>query len=65
MASRGVDTTKARHVILYDFPYSAIDYLHRVGRTARAGSEGKATSFVGRKDKILAIQIQVSECVEL
>jgi superfamily II DNA/RNA helicase len=44
--------------MLYDFPYSAIDYLHRVGRTARSSGEGKATSLVGKKDRKLAEQIQ-------
>ena len=59
IASRGVDTRHVKHVILYDFPYSAIDYLHRVGRTARAGTPGKATSFVAKKDRELAKQIEV------
>ncbi|KAG2186038.1 hypothetical protein INT43_002476 [Umbelopsis isabellina] len=58
IASRGVDTTFVNHVILYDFPSSVIDYLHRVGRTARAGRNGKATGLVGRKDKMLADRIQ-------
>ncbi|KAH8549601.1 P-loop containing nucleoside triphosphate hydrolase protein [Umbelopsis sp. PMI_123] len=58
IASRGVDTTFVNHVILYDFPSSVIDYLHRVGRTARAGRNGKATGLIGRKDKMLADRIQ-------
>ena len=58
IASRGLDTTKAQHVILYDFPYSAADYLHRVGRTARYGREGRATSLISRRDQELASQIQ-------
>ena len=59
VASRGLDSRHTKHVILYDFPYSATDYLHRVGRTARAGAGGKATSLIGKKDKKLADQIQV------
>ncbi|KAI9013406.1 P-loop containing nucleoside triphosphate hydrolase protein, partial [Phycomyces nitens] len=51
IASRGIDTTFVDHVILYDFPTSVVDYLHRVGRTARAGKTGKATSLIGRKDR--------------
>jgi superfamily II DNA/RNA helicase len=58
IASRGVDTTYVNHVVLYDFPSSVIDYLHRVGRTARAGRNGKATGLIGRKDKMLADRIQ-------
>ncbi|KAI9258507.1 P-loop containing nucleoside triphosphate hydrolase protein, partial [Sporodiniella umbellata] len=51
IASRGIDIHLVEHVILFDFPTSAIDYLHRVGRTARAGNSGKATSLIGRKDR--------------
>lgn len=60
VASRGVDTTWVDHVILYDFPMNVIDYLHRVGRTARAGKGGKATGLVGRRDRMLAMRIQKS-----
>lgn len=38
------------HVILYDFPRNMIDYLHRVGRTGRAGNPGKVTAIYTRKD---------------
>ncbi|TPX33988.1 hypothetical protein SmJEL517_g03201 [Synchytrium microbalum] len=54
IASRGLDTTDVDHVILYDFPASMQDYLHRVGRTARAGSRGRVTSFVWPRDVRLA-----------
>ena len=58
MASRGVDTTHVGHVVLYDFPQTAIDYIHRVGRTARFGRSGRATSLLTRKDIALAQTIQ-------
>ncbi|KAI8975076.1 P-loop containing nucleoside triphosphate hydrolase protein, partial [Mycotypha africana] len=60
IASRGIDTTFVDHVILYDFPTSVVDYLHRVGRTARAGQTGKATSLIGRKDRMMADRIKRS-----
>lgn len=60
IASRGIDTTFVDHVILYDFPTSVVDYLHRVGRTARAGQTGKATSLIGRKDRMMSDRIRRS-----
>ncbi|KAJ1964245.1 hypothetical protein GGI12_001542 [Dipsacomyces acuminosporus] len=60
IASRGLDTTCVSHVVLFDFPTTAIDYLHRTGRTARAGSRGKVTALVGKKDRRLADQIRLA-----
>ncbi|KAJ3142892.1 hypothetical protein HDU90_002764 [Geranomyces variabilis] len=58
IASRGLDTVNVGHVILYDFPQTAIDYLHRVGRTARNGAKGKATTIVSKKERKLADKIE-------
>eukprot|EP00178_Gracilaria_changii_P023422 TRINITY_DN708_c0_g1_i1.p1 TRINITY_DN708_c0_g1~~TRINITY_DN708_c0_g1_i1.p1 ORF type:complete len:564 (-),score=72.89 TRINITY_DN708_c0_g1_i1:488-2179(-) len=58
MAARGLDNLRVDHVVLFDFPNSAVDYLHRAGRTARAGASGRVTSFVGKKDMRLARAIQ-------
>ncbi|CAN8075440.1 unnamed protein product [Agarophyton chilense] len=58
MAARGLDNLRVDHVVLFDFPNSAVDYLHRAGRTARAGASGRVTSFVGKKDLRLARAIQ-------
>jgi ATP-dependent RNA helicase RhlB len=45
VASRGLHIDGVSHVINYDLPQDAEDYVHRIGRTARAGAEGKAISF--------------------
>lgn len=51
IASRGLDVPHIQHVINYDIPQSQADYIHRIGRTARAGAEGFALSFVTPQDK--------------
>ncbi len=50
VASRGLDIPHIKHVINYDIPHSPEDYFHRVGRTARAGAEGSALSFISADD---------------
>jgi len=45
VASRGLHVPEVSHVINYDLPQEAEDYVHRIGRTARAGAEGDAISF--------------------
>lgn len=45
LASRGIDVDKLSHVINYEIPEQAETYVHRIGRTGRAGSSGKALSF--------------------
>jgi ATP-dependent RNA helicase RhlB len=45
VASRGLHIEEVSHVINYDLPQDPEDYVHRIGRTARAGAEGKAISF--------------------
>ncbi|KAG9285916.1 hypothetical protein G9A89_013341 [Geosiphon pyriformis] len=58
IASRGIDTTFVQHVVLYEFPTTVVDYLHRIGRTARAGKSGQVTCFITRKDRTLADRIK-------
>ncbi len=45
IAARGIDVTGIELVINYDLPSTAADYVHRIGRTARAGASGRAISF--------------------
>lgn len=51
IASRGLDIEDLPHVINYELPGDAEDYLHRAGRTGRAGKEGRAISFVCQEEK--------------
>ncbi len=46
VAARGIDIVQLPAVVNYDLPRSAVDYLHRIGRTGRAGEQGMAISFV-------------------
>ena len=58
VAARGIDIDGVTHVINYDMPVEAESYVHRVGRTGRAGAEGIAISFctATEKDELLAIE---------
>ena len=51
IAARGLDIDSVSHVINYDVPAAPEDYVHRVGRTGRAGSHGQAISMVGPADE--------------
>ena len=56
VAARGLDVDRISHVINYDIPYDAEAYIHRIGRTGRAGREGEAILFVSpRERRMLAI----------
>ncbi|WP_245208057.1 DEAD/DEAH box helicase [Sediminibacillus dalangtanensis] len=51
VAARGLDVEGVTHVINYDIPEDTESYIHRIGRTGRAGSEGLAITFVAPKDR--------------
>ncbi|MFH1740579.1 MAG: DEAD/DEAH box helicase [bacterium] len=53
VASRGLDIEGITHVVNYDLPRDPEDHLHRIGRTARAGANGKATTFVTQAERHL------------
>ncbi len=53
VAARGIDVVQLGHVINYDVPAAPEDYVHRVGRTARAESTGDAITFVSREEEPL------------
>jgi superfamily II DNA/RNA helicase len=52
VVARGLDIPHTQHVINYDLPMSPEDYLHRIGRTGRAGLSGCALSFISPEDNI-------------
>ena len=58
IASRGLDINQLPLVVNYDLPYVAEDYVHRIGRTGRAGASGKATSLVSIDETKLLSSIQ-------
>ncbi|XP_076836054.1 putative ATP-dependent RNA helicase DDX52 [Brachyhypopomus gauderio] len=53
LMARGIDFKGVNLVVNYDFPTSAVEYIHRIGRTGRAGHKGKAITFFTENDKPL------------
>jgi ATP-dependent RNA helicase RhlE len=58
IAARGLDIDDLPCVVNFDLPYSAEDYVHRIGRTGRAGASGKAISLVSPEEKRLLTDIE-------
>ncbi len=58
VAARGIDVQSITHIINFDLPQSAEDYVHRIGRTGRAGSKGKALSFAAGRDAQMVKKIE-------
>ncbi len=58
VAARGLDIENLPHVVNYDMPFLAEDYVHRIGRTGRAGKQGYAVSFVNRDEELTVVQVE-------
>ena len=58
VAARGLDVPRISHVINYDIPYDTEAYIHRIGRTGRAGKQGDAILFVAPREKGLLKSIE-------
>jgi ATP-dependent RNA helicase RhlE len=58
VAARGLDIDQLPTVVNYELPYVAEDYVHRIGRTGRAGASGTAISFVAPEDAKLLVEIE-------
>lgn len=58
VAARGLDVDDISHVVNYDMPVEAETYVHRIGRTARAGAEGDAISFCSSEDRAYLHQVE-------
>ena len=58
VAARGLDVRRVSHVINYDIPYDTEAYVHRIGRTGRAGEEGDAIMFVAPRERRLLHAIE-------
>ena len=67
VAARGIDVDNTSHVINYDVPSNAEDYVHRIGRTGRAGNTGRAWMLVGGRDDgkyLQAIEKLIGQSIE-
>ena len=58
IAARGLDIEALPHVVNFDLPHVAEDYVHRIGRTGRAGAEGEAVSLVSNEERPLMAAIE-------
>ncbi|MCD6043902.1 MAG: hypothetical protein K0R40_3505 [Burkholderiales bacterium] len=58
IAARGLDIEALPHVVNFDLPHVAEDYVHRIGRTGRAGAEGEAVSFMSNEERPLMAAIE-------
>ena len=66
IASRGIDIENLTRVVNYDLPYESDDYIHRIGRTGRAGASGEAISFVSNDNfkNLCAIESRIGHIIK-
>ncbi|HWB31657.1 MAG TPA: DEAD/DEAH box helicase [Acidobacteriaceae bacterium] len=60
VAARGIDVQDIAHVVNYDMPNAPEDFVHRIGRTGRAGAKGVATTFVMPQERVDARRFEVA-----
>jgi ATP-dependent RNA helicase DeaD len=58
VAARGLDVDRITHVVNYDIPYDTESYIHRIGRTGRAGRTGDAILFIAPRERKLLLNIE-------
>lgn len=58
VAARGLDVSRISHVINYDYPFDAETYVHRIGRTGRAGRDGDAILFLNTRERHLLRRLE-------
>jgi ATP-dependent RNA helicase DeaD len=58
VAARGLDVNRISHVVNYDIPYDTEAYIHRIGRTGRAGRQGEAILFVAPRERRMLASIE-------
>jgi ATP-dependent RNA helicase RhlE len=58
VAARGIDIEQLQYVVNHELPYNAEDYIHRIGRTGRAGTTGLAITLVSEKERYLLTDIE-------
>ena len=65
IAARGLDISEMPHVVNFELPHVPEDYVHRIGRTGRAGSRGQAVSLVSReeRDRLRAIERMLGKSI--
>lgn len=56
VASRGLDVNDITYVINYDVPKNVEDYIHRIGRTGRAGKKGRSIAFINENEDLKVLK---------